>query len=58
MANSVDDSGRKPYCVGDRSECFSMKDMTLIEMSFSNTLILLKKAILDHSYLNRNWHQI
>ena len=36
MANSVDDSGRKPYCVGDRIECFSMKDMTLIEMSFSN----------------------
>ena len=38
MANSVDDSGRKPYCVRDRIECFSMKDMTLIEMSFSNTL--------------------
>ena len=38
MANSVNDSGRKPHCVGDKIECFSMKDMTLIEMSFSNTL--------------------
>ena len=38
MANSIDDSGRKPHCIGDRIECFSMKDMTLIEMSFSNTL--------------------
>ena len=26
MANSGDYSGRKPYCVGDRIECFSKKD--------------------------------
>ena len=44
MANSVDDSGRKPYCVGDRIECFSMKDMTLIEMSFSNTLDITERS--------------
>ena len=44
MANSVDDSGRKPYCVGDRIKCFSMKDNTLIEMSFSNTLDITERS--------------
>ena len=44
MANSVDDSGRKPHCVGDRIECFSMKDMTLIKMSFSNTLDITERS--------------
>ena len=48
MANSVDDSGRKTYCIGDRIECLSMKDRTLIEMSFSNIL-----DITERSYLNR-----
>ena len=43
MANSVDDSGQKPNCIGDKIECFSMKDMTLIEMSFSNTLDITKR---------------
>ena len=38
MTNSVDDSGRKPYCIGDKIECFWVKDITRIEMSFSNTL--------------------
>ena len=36
MANSVDDSGRKPYCADNRIKCFLIKDMTLIEMTFSN----------------------
>ena len=44
MANSVDDSGRKSYCVGDRIECFLMKDMTLIEMSFSKTLDITERS--------------
>ena len=44
MANSVDDSGQKRYCVGDRIECFSMKDMTLIEMSFLNTLDITERS--------------
>ena len=44
MANSVDDLGRKPDCVGDRIECFSMKDMTLIKMSFSNTLDITERS--------------
>ena len=44
MANSVDDLGQKPYCVGDRIKCFSMKDMTLIEMSFSNTLNITERS--------------
>ena len=44
MANSVDYSGRKSHYVGDRIECFSMKDMTLIEMSFSNTLDITERS--------------
>ena len=44
MANSVDDSGRKPYCVGDRIEFYSMKDMTLIALSISNTLNITEKS--------------
>ena len=43
-ASSVDDPGRKPYCVGDRIECFSTKDMTLIEMSFSNSLDITERS--------------
>ena len=44
MANSVDDSRRKPYCVGDRIEWFSMTDMILIEMSFSNILDITERS--------------
>ena len=44
MAKSVDDSRRKPYCVGDRIECFSMKDMTLFEINFSNTLDITERS--------------
>ena len=40
----IDDLGRKPYCVDDRIECFSMKDMTLIVMSFSNTLDITERS--------------
>ena len=48
MANSINDSERKPYCIGGRIECFSMKDTTLIEMSFSNTL-----DVTERSYIGR-----
>ena len=44
MANSVDDSGQKPYCIGDRIECFSMKDITRIEINFSNTLDNIERS--------------
>ena len=38
MANSVDDTGRKPYCVGDRTECFSMKEyMFIIAVNVSHS---------------------
>ena len=58
MANSVNDSGQKPYCIDDKIECSSMKDTTLIEMSFSNTSNTSEKRILDNSYLNYILHQI
>ena len=51
MANSVDDSGPKPYYVGDRIKCFSMKDMTLIEMSFSNTLDVTERSDIGRKLL-------
>ena len=44
MANSVDNSGQKPYCIVDRIECFSVKDITLIAMSFSNTLVITERS--------------
>ena len=44
MANSADDPKRKLYCVGDRIECFSMKDMALIEMNFSDTLDITERS--------------
>ena len=44
MTNSEDDSGQKPDCVGDRIKCFSMKDMTLIKMSFSNSLDITERS--------------
>ena len=44
MANSEVDSRPKPYCIGDGIECFSMKDIALIEMSFSNTLVITESS--------------
>ena len=44
MANSVDDLEQKPNCIGDKIECFSKKEMTLIEMSFSNTLVITERS--------------
>ena len=51
MVNSVDDSGRKPYCSGDRIECFSTKDITLIEMSFSKTLLITERSDIGRELL-------